>query len=315
VLSEPQATLFGRVARRELVSIRFEIRALLYGGILLLTSGVGVLIAAHHEQIGPLALSVTIGLAAAGCLAWVARAAPPFSWGEVPSPSLVFDYVLLLGVLLFAADLAYVEAQFSMLGPRWPHHLLVVAAAYLVAAYRWDSRTVLGLGLSALAAWRGVTVTLGLGLVGPGRMLSVSPGVEPGALRASAVTVGVLYLAAAVLSVRLGRKAHFETVYAPAGLILLMGALLSGTLDDRAAWPAWLASLLVVAGLVVWVSVQRSRSLYFALAVGAAYAGLLRPLFAPFRHRESGLPFLLAALLGVGGLVLIFTAHRRMRER
>ena len=315
MLSDPQATLLGRVARRELVSVRFEIRALLYGGILLLTSGVGVLIAAHHERIGPLALSIAIGLAAGGCLAWVARVAPPFAWGEVPSPSLAFDYVLLLGLLFFAADLAYVEAQFAMLGPRWPHHLLVVGAAYLVAAYRWDSRTVLGLALSALAAWRGVTVTLGLGLASPGRMLSVAPGAEPAALRASAVVVGVLYLAAAVLSVRLGRKAHFEAVYAPVGLILLLGALLSGALDDQAAWPAWLASLLVVAGLVAWVSVQRSRSLYFALAVGAAYAGLLRPLFAPFRHRESGLPFLLAALLGVGALVLVFTAHRRMRER
>jgi hypothetical protein len=33
---------------------------------------------------------------------------------------------------------------------------------YLLAAYRWDSRTVLGLALTALAAWRGVSI----GLVG-----------------------------------------------------------------------------------------------------------------------------------------------------
>ncbi len=315
VLSEQHAALFRRVARRELVSARFEIRALLYGGILLLTSGVGVLIATHHDRIGPLALSIVIGLAAAGCLAWVARTAPAFTWREAPPPSLAFDYVLLLGVLLFAADLAYVEAQFSMLGPRWPHHLLVVAVAYLAAAYRWDSRAVLSLALSALAAWRGVTVTLGLGLVGPGRALSVSPDVEPDALRTSAVILGALYLAAAALSVRVARKAHFEAVYAPAGLILMLGALLSGVLDDRAAWPAWLLVLLGVAGGVVWVALRRGRSLYFALAVGAAYAGMLRPLFAPFRHRESGLPFLLAAALGVAALALIFTAHRRMRER
>ena len=122
VLSDPQATLFGRVARRELVSVRIEIRTLLYAGVLLLTSGVGALVAAHHERIGPLALSIAIGLAAAGCLLWVARVAPAFSWGEVASPSLAFDYVLLLGVLLFAADLAYVEAQFTMLGPRWPRY-------------------------------------------------------------------------------------------------------------------------------------------------------------------------------------------------
>ena len=36
---------------------------------------------------------------------------------------------------------------------------------------------------------------------------------------------------------------------------------------------------------------------------------------APFHRHASGLPFLLAALVGVGALALIFAAHRRMRER
>ena len=62
-------------------------------------------------------------MASTACLAWVIRSAPPFSWGEVESPSVAFDYVLLLGLLLPASDLAYVEAQFTLLGPRWMHHL------------------------------------------------------------------------------------------------------------------------------------------------------------------------------------------------
>ena len=107
VVTDPKAALFARVARRELVSVRFEIRALLYLGVLLLTSGVGVLLAGHHQDVGPLAIAVAIGLAAAGCLAWVARVSPPFSWGETPPSFLAFDYVLLLGPLPLAADLAY----------------------------------------------------------------------------------------------------------------------------------------------------------------------------------------------------------------
>lgn len=313
VLSDAQAALFDRAARRELVSVHLEIRALLYLGVLLLTSGVGVLLAQHHEAIGPVAIAAAIALAAAGCLAWVARGAPPFSWGEVASPSLAFDYVLLLGLLLVAADLAYVEAQFSVLGPRWAHHLLVVAAIYLAAAYRWDSRTVLGLALSTLAAWRGISV--GLGAAMPGRLLFGSPRTDPeGVLRASAAVLGALYVAAAVISVRLRRKAHFEAVYATAGLLLLLGALVSGALGHRTAWPLWLLALLIAAGALVWWSVRLGRPLYFALAVAAGYLGLLRPLFAPFR-RSSGLPLLLAALLGAGALVLIFAAHRRMRRR
>ena len=56
------------------------------------------------------------------------------------------------------------------------------------------------------------------------------------------------------------------------------------------------------------------RSLYFVQGVVAAYIGLLRLIYEPFRY-ESGLPSFLAALLGLGVLAFIFAVHRRMRER
>ena len=308
VLSAGQAALFDRVARRGLVSVRFEIRALLYAGVLLLTSGVGVLVAERQQEIGPLAIAAGIALAAAACLLWVARRAAPFSWGEVPSPSVAFDYVLLLGLLLFASDLAYVEAQFTVLGPRWPYHLLIVGVVYLLVAYRWDSRTALGLSLTALAAWRGLSVSLVPAALGPG---------VAGDLRASAIVLGALYVGAAALSARLARKAHFEEIFASAGLLLLLGGLLSGVLHDRRAWSTWLVALLVVAGGVMAVAFRLGRSLYFAVALVAAYIALVRLLFEPFRYGRHGdsVPFLLAALLGSAVLALIFWAHRRMRER
>ncbi|HEY7654628.1 MAG TPA: DUF2157 domain-containing protein [Methylomirabilota bacterium] len=307
VLADGQAAFFDRVARRRLVSIRFEIRALLYAGVLLLTSGVGVLLAEHHREIGPLAIAGGIALAAAACFAWVIRKAVPFSWRAVESPNVAFDYVLLLGLLLLAADLAYVEVQFTVLGPRWAYHLLVVALVYLAAAYRWDSRTVLGLALTTLAAWRGISISLVHG----------ASSVDDPPLRANAIALGALYVGAAALSVRLGLKAHLEEVYANAGLLLLLGALVSGALDDWMAWPAWLLLLLVVAGLVMWLSPRLGRSLHFAEAVVAAYIGLVRLLFEPFSDGSSGraVSFLLAAVLGAGVLVLISAAHRRMRER
>jgi len=138
---------------------------------------------------------------------------------------------------------------------------------------------------------------------------------DAGNLRASAVVLGALYVAAAALSVRLQRKAHFEEVFANAGLLLLLSALVSGVLGSELNWGVWLAALLVAAGLVMWLSFRLGRSLYFAQGVVAVYVGLLRLLFAPFRYHVTGLPFFLAALLGLGVLVLILAAHRRMRER
>lgn len=308
VLSAEQAAFFDRVARRGLVSVRFEIRTLLYVGVLLLTSGVGVLIALHQEEIGPPAIAAGIALAAAGSLIWVARRAAPFSWGEVPSPSVAVDYVLLLGLLLVAADLAYVEVQFTMLGPRWAYHLLIVGVLYLLAAYRWDSRTALGLALASLAAWRGLSVSLVPAMIGPGVAAD---------LRASAIVLGALYVGAAVLSVRLARKPHFEEVFASTGLLLLLGGLLSGVLDDRQAWSAWLVAVLLTSGGVMAVAFRLGRSLYFAVALVAAYLALVRLLFEPFRYgrHADSIPLLLAALLGSAGLAVIFWAHLRMRER
>ena len=189
-----------------------------------------------------------------------------------------------------------------MLGPRWAHHLLIVGVVYLLAAYRWDSRTVLGLALTTLAAWRGVSVILTAGALGMH---------GTGDLRANAIVVGGLYILFATLSVRLERKAHFEQVFGNIGLLLLLEALVSSVLEAP-GWGVWLAALLVVAGLVMWVSFGLGRSLYFAQGVVAAYIGLLKLLF----HREvNSVGFLVAALLGIGALALIFAAHRRIAER
>lgn len=308
VLSAGQAAFFDRVARRGLVSVRFEIRTLLYVGVLLLTSGVGVLVARHQEDIGPLAIATGIALAAAGSLIWVTRRAAPFAWGEVPSPHVAFDYVLLLGLLLVAADLAYAEVQFTVLGPRWAYHLLIVGVLYLLAAYRWDSRTALGLALTTLAAWRGVALSLVPALIGPGVAAD---------LRASAIALGALYVGAAVLSVRLARKPHFEEVFAGTGLLLLLGGLLSGVLDDHPRWSGWLVATLLVAGTVMAAAFRLRRALYFAAGLVATYIALVRLLFEPFRYglHADSIPLLLAALLGSAVLALIFWAHRRMRER
>ena len=126
--------------------------------------------------------------------------------------------------------------------------------------------------------------------------------------------VVALYAVVAWHSVRTRRKAHFEEVSANAGLLLLLGGLVSGTFSRGLTWGIWLVALVGVAGAVMWLSFRLGRSLYFVQAVAAAYVGLLRLLFEPF-HRMSSIPLLLAALLGAGALALIWSAHRRMSER
>ena len=76
----PMSQILLRVARGELLSVHAELRALLSLGVLLITGGVGVLVAQNLDRIGPVAIASGLGLAAAAAFAWVFRTAPPFTW-------------------------------------------------------------------------------------------------------------------------------------------------------------------------------------------------------------------------------------------
>ncbi len=304
VLDEERAALFARVARRELVSVRAEIRAALYVGVLLLVSGAGLFLRENYERLGPVAIASAVGAAALACLAWAFRRAPAFSWGESASPHAAFDYVLLLGALLAAADLGYVEAQTRLLGPAWPWHLLAVAAFYGLLAYRFDSRMLLSLALTSFAAWRGLALSVARASLGPG---------DAARLRWEALATGVLFAGAGVLTARAGRKAHFEDVWVNGGVLLVLGGLLSGVFGGREAWPLWLLALLAASAAAAAGAWRGKRTLPFAQAVQAAYLGLLGGVFAGGGGDVAG-RLLLAAFLGVAALAAISRAHRGMRR-
>ncbi len=304
ILTDAQAQPLSRAAKGDLVSVELELRTVLYAGVLLLTSGVGLFLKENHERIGPAAIAALVGAAALACLAYAARRLPGFTWESSGDTMAGPDYVLLLGVLLAGSDLAYLEAQWDLLGRDWPYHLLLYSAVALVLAYRFDSRSVLSLALTSFAAWRGVSVSLA-GTLGRGR------GAGP-EIRANALFCAALFLAAGFVSLRSRRKTHFEPVYVTLGLLLSFGGLLSGVFQyDRARWMAWEAPLLAAAAAVIALAYRRRRALDFSIAVLAAYLGMLRILFDLLRGR-GGL-FIVAAS-GIAVVALLVRAQRRMKE-
>ncbi len=303
VLDGEQAARLSRVARGGLVTVRPEMRMSLYFGVLLLVSGAGLFLRENYERLGTAVIAGLVGFAAGACLAWAWRRSAPFSWGEAAPQHAAFDYILLLGALLAAADLAYVEAQTRLLGPAWPWHLLVVAAFYAALAVRFDSRMLLSLALASVAAWRGVALSLPRASLGTG---------DPGRLRGEALATGALFVAIGIVTARRGLKAHFEDVWVNGGILLVLGGLLSGVFGSSLDWAVWLAALLVVATATAAAAYRWKRTLPFAQAVVAAYLGLLRAVFSGGGGDFAG-RMLLAAVLGCAALAAIFLVHRRMR--
>jgi hypothetical protein len=284
------------------VSVRAEIRAALYLGVLLLVSGVGLLLKENVGRIGPSAIAGAVGLAAGICLAWAWRRSAPPSWGETASTHAAFDYVLLLGALLAAADLAWIEAQTKLLGPAWPMHFLVVALFYGALAYRFDSRMLLSLALASFAAWRGVSLSVMHASLGAG---------DVSRLRAEALVTGVLFAAVGIVAAYRGLKAHFEDVWVNTGVLLVLGGLLSGVFAAE-SWTPWLGALLVVSASIAAAAYRWKRTLPFAQAVLAAYLGLMRAVFSGGGGDFAG-RMLLAALLGFGALAIVIAVSRRMK--
>ena len=303
VLDDRQAAFLHRVATRRLVSVRLEIRLLLYAGVMLTVSGIGFLVKERYQDIGPVAISLGITLATALCIGYVFLRSPSFVRGEVPSPTLAFDYVLLLGVLLLGADLGYVESQFAVLGPSWPWHLLIVSLVSLAAAYRFDSRTVLTLALTTFAAWRGVSVSLN-----PDNIFRIFG--QTDSIRINEILAGLLFLGGAVFSHRTQCKPHFEEVYGNIGLLLLFGGLWSGLVTENN--PVWPLLHFTAAGSVIWLARRLRRPYYFALGVLAAYFGFLRYLF---EADLGAVGFLVMTITSLGVILFLVRTHRSMRER
>lgn len=306
VLSAGQRRHLGRIARGELVSIRPELRLLLYGGVLAIMGGVGILVRENLERIGPVTIAISLWTAAILALAWALRKAQPFTWGRSAPGHVGVDYILLLGVLLTGAALAYVEVQFTPLGALWTHHLLFMSLFAGALALRCDSRMVFGLALTTFAAWRGVAVS-------PLERTFWSGPNDEAAIRASALLTGALFVLLAVAFFKLGRKAHFAPVASHLGWLLVLFALASGVvLRDPAGTMFSLVLLVVGGGLLAWAFYDGAFSL-FAMGVIAAYVGLSALVVRVVPAEIFG--FYWFTMSGAGVLVALLVGNRMMRNR
>jgi hypothetical protein len=148
-LDEPTAARLIAIERREVVSIYPELRMLTWAGVMLISWGVGLYISKHLDDIGPLAIASGIGIASIACYAWA-------FWKRGRQAALVDDYVLLLAALLASADIGYIEYHYHLLGNSWPQHFLFLALLHAATAYVFQSRFVLSLAVTSLAAWLGI---------------------------------------------------------------------------------------------------------------------------------------------------------------
>ena len=215
VITPVQFERLGAIVRKDRFSVSLELNALLYIGVLSIAAGLLWTVRTHFTELGDTAIVGALTVIVALCFGYCFSRARPYSPGEVESPTAIFDYVLYLGCLVFAIELAFVEMRFALLKDAWDCYVLVSAAVFFAAAYRFDNRFVLSLALSTLAAWFGITLS--------------RFGFDPAdSLRVSALVYGALVAGTGIALQRLAIKPHFVETHLHVAATAAFVALTSG---------------------------------------------------------------------------------------
>jgi hypothetical protein len=283
------------IERGELFPIGFEIRALAYVAVAMIVAGVGIVIHDNLDRIGPLALAIAIGIAAAGCYVPAIRTRMR---GETRGG--VGEYVLLLGALLVAADIGFIESQFHLLGAHWSLHLLFIAALHAVGAYYFESNLLLSASLAALTSWFGFEASLE-------RMFDGS------------TSIGVAGLSAAMaiaiwrgVNARFPRFASFSGTFDffIANVALLSSVMLTASSASRGIGIA-LAVAFAAASIAYGV---RTRALSFVI-YGVVYGVIASDIFIGSIDHSGALIFFWFLLSAGAGSVVIFGMQQSIRRK
>jgi hypothetical protein len=306
LLTPEQAAPLLAAARGDVVSVRGELRALLGLAVTALTAGVGMWIVVYRERLGPLAIAVLLGLAAAAVLVVLARRSPPFTWARAEGRDWTIDGLTLLAVGLVGAEIAWIETQFAALGPSWGHHLLLMSLVTGALATRFDSIPTWTLALATFAAWRGVALMPSTA----GQLERTLFGRED-RLRVEFLVCGALFLVLARVAERLDRKRHFEPATTLLAFVAAALGLVTG-FGESGSWPLW-ALALGALGLItaVWAFRRRRRGL-LALGALAVYVPVTRFLFEVPGAMYFGCFWFLAS--AVAAIVLLFLVHRHFQR-
>jgi len=245
--------------KNPLISVHWELKTLLYLGVLLLSTGLGILIYKNIDTIGHQAILTFIALISIGSFAWCFRKANPFARYKAISPGAVFDYVLLLGCLSMLSFLGYLQFQYEVFGTNYGLATLLPMLVLFYMAYRFDHLGVLGLAITNLGLWMGVTSD-------PYQLLTGNLGHIN--VIVTALALGLILLSAGYLSERYQFKSHFKFTYQHFGLNISFIALIAGYLIDhfpliRLVW----AVAIFVLGAILFRDAFKNKSFYFLILI------------------------------------------------
>jgi len=248
------------------VSVHWDLRTLLYLGIVLVTTAVGILIYKNIDTLGHETLLIIIAAICVICFIYCFKNSKGYSNKKIESSNIWFDYVLLLGCLLLLTFIGYIQFQYNFFGNRWGLAAFVPMVFLFISAYYFDHLGVLSLAITNLATWIGISVT-------PLRILKDNDFNELHIIYAG-LGLGVLLVAVSFVIQYKNIKAHFAFTYKNFGIHILFISLLAFMIYFNNTYLLW---FILFAGIsfLFFKNALKENSFYFlVVTLLYAYVGL-----------------------------------------
>lgn len=296
IISEEQAAQIKTSDLTQPFSIHWELRLLLYLGIMLLSTGLGFVIYENIDTIGHNILIALVALVCFGCFYYAFNHRKPFSWKELDETTNLDDFALLGGCLAFLTLEGYLQYQYSFFGTRYGLAAFLPAVLFFFCAYFFDHRGVLSMAITALASWIGISIT-------PLRLLKNND-FNSQDIVITSILLGITLIIIGWFSIQKDLKKHFSFTYFVFGGNLTFIAALSGlfTFDLKIIYG-------LIVGILSCFSIvyARTKHSYLFLLMGIIY-GYIAFTYTIFKILPDDIdPFLLMLYFVLSGTgVVIF---------
>jgi len=220
------------------ISVYWELKTLLYLGVLLFSTGLGIVIYKNIDTIGHQFVLAFIALVSAFCFYYCYKNKLPFSTKKVEAPNAYFDYILLLGCLTFISFIGYIQFQYHVFGDRYGLVTFIPMLVLFFCAYYFDHLGILSLAITNLAAWAGIAVI-------PTKILKENNFDNPVVIITGLLLGAVLIVFAAVTK-RRKLKPHFEFTYTNFGIHLTFISCLAAMFYFEHIYLVWMLALIAI---------------------------------------------------------------------
>jgi len=249
------------------MSLYYELRLILYLGILLLTSGLGYLAYDNIGEFGHVLLMFLMGGSALYGYFFVSKKSKPYSNFIVTESSVYLDYLILLVALLVVGLFTYIQVYFNLVEQLLNFTSLLSAFLFFYMAYRFDNKILLSMGITALVATFGLTITP-IGWI-------KSEWFELTDLYLMAIIIGLFLVSVGVFLAQKSIKQHFLFSYQNYGLLLFYGGCITALFVNQ-IWVALVIALITCAAMFyTWQAKQFLFFLYSALTAYVSFTYLI----------------------------------------